>query len=122
MSHRKHIDTYLEGWRRGDAALSLSATAAGFYYDDPNTGRIQRTDFVAFFEDFKAAAADLGDGEAPDPFLEYTDVVIDDALLPATVWCWWRARGTDLQGAALIKADASGVMSEHLTYFSKLPD
>ncbi len=121
MSHQKHIDTYLEGWRRGDGNLSLGATAVGFYYDDPNTGRISRAEFVAFVEDFKSAAAELAGGTLPDPFLEYSDIVIDDRELPATVWCWWHARKTDLKGAALIKAGDEGVLSEHLTYFSPLP-
>ena len=55
MPHRAKIETYPEGWRRGDGSLSLTATAPGFYYDDPNTGRIERSGFVAFVEDFKAA-------------------------------------------------------------------
>lgn len=122
MSVRQTIQTYLRGWELGDAALSLSVTASDFCYDDPNTGRIPRDGFVAFVEDFKRAAVDLGGDENANPFLHYSDTVIKDELLPATVWCWWRAVGTDLQGCALIKVGEEGVLHEKIAYFSKLPD
>lgn len=49
------IETYLQGWELGDGALSLGVTAECFCYDDPNTGRIERHEFVEFNEDFKRA-------------------------------------------------------------------
>ena len=64
MSIRQHIDTYLKGWERGDGALSLSVSARSFCYDDPNTGRIQRHEFVEFAQDFKRAA--VGPGASKD--------------------------------------------------------
>ena len=121
MTARQHLETYLEGWRTGDAQKSLSAVVPDFHYDDPNTGRIYRSGFVDFIEDFKAAAADLNGGQLGTPFLEYSDTVVDTTTNPASVWCWWRATGTDLQGAALIHFDDSGVLSERIAYFSKLP-
>ena len=115
------IETYLTGWKLGDGELSLSATAEDFYYDDPNTGRIQREDFVEFVNDFKRAAADMGGEVDANPFLDYTDTVIDMDDIPATVWCWWHARGTTLQGSAVIKVGKNGVISERIAYFSPLP-
>ncbi len=122
MSVRDHIDTYLEGWKQGNGELSLPATAPGFHYDDPNTGRISRAEFVAFVEDFRRAAEALGAEAGATPFLEYSDVVIEDGISPAIVWCWWRAIGTDLQGCARILADDSGVLHEKIAYFTHLPD
>lgn len=116
------IETYLTGWKLGDGELSLSATAEGFYYDDPNTGRIQRDDFVEFVNDFKRAAIEMGGEVDANPFLDYTDTVIRDDEIPATVWCWWQARGTTLQGSAVIKVGQQGVLNERIAYFSKLPD
>ncbi len=116
------IKTYLKGWELGDAELSLGVTAADFYYDDPNTGRIQRNEFVNFVADFKRAAAELRGGSLGNPFLEYRDIVIKDDELPATVWCWWHARGTELQGSALIKAGDSGILCERIAYFVALPE
>lgn len=122
MSVRQHIDTYLKGWELGDGALSLSVTAESFYYDDPNTGRIPRHQFVQFVEDFKSATVDMGGALNARPFLEYSDVVISDQRLPATVWCWWQAVGTALQGCALVKVGEVGVLHEKIAYFSRLPD
>ena len=121
MSVRHTIDTYLKGWELGDGALSLSVTADSFCYDDPDTGRIARDEFVEFVEDFKRAAVDMGGVENASPFLQYSDVVIKDDELPATVWCWWQAIGTELQGCALVKVGEEGVLHEKIAYFSRLP-
>jgi hypothetical protein len=122
VSVRQHIETYLKGWELGDGALSLSATAQSFCYDDPNTGRIEREQFVQFVEDFKSAAVEMGGEKDATPFLQYSDVVIKDDVLPATVWCWWQAVGTELQGCALVKVGNDGVLHEKIAYFSRLPD
>ena len=122
MSVKSIIDTYLKGWELGDAALSLGVTADSFCYDDPNTGRIPRHEFVAFVEDFKRAAVDMGGAENASPFLQYSDVVIKDDELPATVWCWWQAVGTELQGSALVHVGEEGVLHEKIAYFSRLPE
>jgi hypothetical protein len=118
---RQKFDTYLEGWRTGDGRLSLGVVTQDFHYDDPNTGRIFKEGFVVFMDAFKADAAALNGGQLGNPFLTYTDIVIDQTTAPASAWCWWRATDTDLQGAALIHFDASGVLSERIAYFSKLP-
>jgi hypothetical protein len=97
--------TYLKGWELGDGALSPSVTADSFCYDDPNTGRIPRDKFVEFVGDFKNAAITMGGAEDASPFLSYSDVVIQDGELPATVWCWWQAVGTELQGSARAQPD-----------------
>ena len=122
MNLRHIIDTYLKGWELGDGALSLGVTAPGFCYDDPNTGLIPRDEFVQFVEDFKSAAVEMGGALNANPFLQYTDVVIKDDELPATVWCWWQAVGTGLQGCALVKVGPEGVLHEKIAYFSRLPD
>ena len=122
MSVRPIIETYLKGWELGDGALSLSVTADGFCYDDPNTGRIPRHEFVEFVEDFKRAAVDMGGAENANPFLQYSDVVIKDDELPATVWCWWQAVGTELQGSARVLVGEEGVLHEKIAYFSRLPE
>ena len=121
MSIRQIIETYLKGWELGDGALSLGATANSFCYDDPNTGRIPRDEFVAFVEDFKRAAIEMGAAENANPFLRYSDIVIKDDELPATVWCWWQAVGTELQGSALVQVGEEGVLHEKIAYFSRLP-
>jgi len=118
---RNHIDAYLEGWRLGDGNMSLNATTPEFFYDDPNTGRIPRTDFLQFFEDFRSTVRDGKDEISGEPFLTYTDVVVSEGSGPHTVWCWWQATGTDFQGSALIRFGDRGVISERIAYFSRLP-
>ena len=116
------IETYLKGWEIGDGELSLTVTADSFHYDDPNTGRIQRHELVQFVNDFKQAAEAMGGEQNANPFLDYSDVVIDYECSPITVWCWWHAVGTSLQGCALIKVGEEGVLHEKIAYFSKLPE
>lgn len=121
MQQREWLDIYLEGWRTGEAGRSLSATAPGFFYDDPDTGRIDRAGFVRFFEDFQAAGAEMAGGAVPVPFLEYSDLTVTDTN-PATAWCWWRVTGTEFRGAAFIRFDATGVLSERIAYFTNNPN
>ncbi|MFT5111961.1 MAG: hypothetical protein ACI8P9_001284 [Parasphingorhabdus sp.] len=116
------ITTYLKGWELGDGGLSLGVTVDAFYYDDPNTGRIVRADFVAFVNDFKQAAVEMGASVNAYPFLEYSDIVIRKENDTATIWCWWHAVGTELQGSALVKASQAGILNEKIAYFSRLPD
>ena len=121
MSARKKLDTYLEGWRLGNAELSLSVITSDFYYHDPNTGRIFRDGFVDFMEAFKIDAAAMNYGKFGTPFLTYTNICIEESENPAKAWCWWQATDTELQGAALIHFDETGILSERIAYFSKLP-
>ena len=121
MKLSKIIETYLKGWEIGDGELSLSVTADDFSYDDPNTGTILRSEFVAFVKDFKQVAVDLGAKENSKPFLKYSDIVINEDGEISIAWCWWHAVGTNLQGSALIKFEVQGVLHEKIAYFSKLP-
>jgi hypothetical protein len=122
MPNKQFIDTYLEGWRVGDGAMSHRATAKGFTYDDPNTGTIPRPGFIKFFDDFKQAVADLKGAPVTEPFLSYRDMVMDKSAPIWVVWCWWHAVGTNLQGCAVIKVGEDGVESEQIAYYTKLPE
>ena len=114
----EHLNNYLEGWKQGDGRKSLQSTVPEFYYDDPNSCRISRENFVQFVEDFKTAAADLSDGEIPQPFLVYSHELVDNGL----AWCWWKVSGTTFEGSAVITFNDRGVTSEKIAYFSKLPE
>ena len=114
----EHLNNYLEGWRQGNGEQSKASTVPEFYYDDPNSCRISRDNFVRFVEEFKAAAAELSGGKTPQPFLDYSHQLIGDGL----AWCWWSVRETTLQGSALITFNDNGVTSEKIAYFSKLPE
>ena len=121
MNHQKNIDQYLEGWRIGDPSLSYSVTGEKFTYDDPNTGIIQKSEFIEFFEDFKQGVAELKGEAITSPFLNYYDTIIDRSGPIWTVWCWWHAAGSDFQGCALIKVGGEGILSEKISYYTRLP-
>ena len=122
MTALQHLRTYIEGWRLGDPTMSLYVLSKNFFYDDPNSERISRERFAQFVEDFKQAGRDINNGVLPAPFLTYTDLVIDEDSKPARAWCWWQVTGTPLQGSAIVKFDDSGILSERIAYFTKLPD
>ena len=114
----EHLNNYLEGWKQGNGEISIESTVPDFYYDDPNSCRITRENFVQFVEEFKAAAAQLSGGTIPQPFLDYSHQLIGDGQ----AWCWWRVRETTLEGSALITFNGKGVTSEKIAYFTKLPE
>lgn len=125
MVRQDWLEAYLEGWRTGDPVKSLGATASGFYYDDPDTGRVARSGFVAFFEAFMAAGAKMAGGQLPVPFLTYDDLTIvgrPDGGGPGIAWCWWQVTGTDFRGTACIRFDGSGVLNERIAYFTDAPN
>ncbi len=120
MTAREKLDIYLDGWRLGDGDKSYSATKPDFFYDDPATGRVSRSEFVSFVEAFKDMGKSEAGGTLPSPFLTYTDIVVVEGEEPKA-WCWWRVTNTDLQGAALIHFDDAGIISERIAYFTTNP-
>lgn len=120
MNALEYLQQYLEGWRTGNAEQSHEMTAEGFTYHDPNTGLVPRENFVAFFKDFVAYGSELNDGVCPQPFLIYTDTLIDEEA--GMAWCWWRVNNSHFQGAAQMRFGEAGVISERIAYFSQLPE
>ena len=74
-----------------------------------------------YFEGMKSAVAGMRGGQASDVLLELSEVLTDDAGDEMTVWAWWHAPGTSLAGGGLIKVADRGVVSERLTYYTKVP-
>ena len=122
MSAADHLGAYAQGWTRGDAETILRATAGDYTFDDPNAGVISRAAFPGYLDELRKTVASLCGGQAPDPFMELTEVVTQEAGGVLTAWCWWSVPGTELKGSGLIKADATGVRSEVITYYTRLGD
>ncbi len=121
MSAADHLGRYAEGWAKGDASIILQALADDYVFDDPNAGKITKSELTNYLSGMKEAVRSLRDGSLPEPFLQLTEVVTQDDDGVLTAWCWWEVPGTDLRGSGLIKVGAGGVHSEVITYYTKLP-
>ena len=122
MNAADHLGTYAEGWTKGDADAILKATATDYTLDDPNFGVVSRNGFTSYLADLKKTAASRCGGRIPDPFLELSEVLTQETDGVLTAWCWWTIPGAEMKGSGLIKADATGVRSEVLTYYTKLSE
>jgi hypothetical protein len=120
MSAADHLSTYAEGWAKGDANTILEATAADYTFDDPNFGVVSKNSLSSYLNDLKETVASLCGGEVPDPFMELSEVLTQEADGVLTAWCWWAVPGTEIKGSGLIKVDPTGVRSEVITYYTKL--
>lgn len=122
MSAAAHLDTYADGWSRGNAEAILLATSEDYTFDDPNCGLIRRQGFAAYLTGLMDAVKGLRGGTLPKPFMELSEVVTHEDRGVLTAWCWWRIDGTNMQGSGLIKVGAEGVRSEVVTYYTRLPE
>jgi hypothetical protein len=109
----RHRDLWLEGWRRGDARMILSAVTDDFVHDDAADGRFTRVEFAAYLERLFAT------GLTPEGFESITDVVTCEHDGEETTWGWWKTRAAPVvEGAGLVKARADGVYLERVTYYT----
>lgn len=122
MKAIEHLGTYAEGWSKGDADTILKAAAVSFTFDDPNSGVVSRDAFSGYLSELKDTVTSLCDGRVQDTFMELSEVVTQEDEGILTAWCWWAIPGTDIKGSGLIKVDQSGVLSEVITYYTKLSE
>ena len=121
MSVADHLGTYAEGWTKGDADTILRAVSDDYTFDDPNAGKIAKSELAGYLSGMKETVRSLRGGNLPDPFMALTEVVTHEEEGVLTAWCWWAIPGTSMKGSGLIKIGAQGVRSEVITYYSKLP-
>lgn len=115
-----HLAAYSEGWINGDVDTVLPALADDYLLEDPHFGRIAKDGMPAYFEQLKAAVRDLRGGAEDLPVMRIGEVTTREDGELLSVWLWWAVPGTALEGAGLIKIAPAGVVSERLTYFTKL--
>jgi hypothetical protein len=109
----RHVDLWLEGWRKGDAQMVLSAVTDDFVYEDAQDGRFTRAEFAAYLEDLFATE------NTPEGFETITDVVRCEKDGEETTWGWWTTLATPAEGAGLVKARPDGVYLERVAYYVK---
>lgn len=115
-----HLAAYSEGWINGDVDTVLPSLADDYLLEDPHFGRIPKDGMPAYFERLNSAVRDLRGGAEDLPVMRIGEVMSQEDGELLTVWLWWAVPGTDLEGAGLIKIAPAGVVSERLTYFTKL--
>ncbi len=115
-----HLAAYSEGWINGDAETVLPVLDEVYLLDDPHFGRIAKDGMPAYFDELQAAVRTLRGGREQAPLMRIGEVVTREDAGLLTTWLWWTVPGTALEGAGLIKIGTTGVVSERLTYFTKL--
>ena len=121
MNAADHLGVYADGWNKGDSDTILKAVSDEFTFDDPNSGKITKSEFAEYLSGMKETVRSLRGGNIPDPFMELTEVVTQEDQGVLTAWCWWAVPGTEIQGSGLIKVGPEGVRSEVITYYTNLP-
>jgi len=116
----EHLNTYAEGWTKGEAETILRAAASDYVFDDPNAGLISKEQFASYFEGMRQTVDGLRGGAAHATFMNLTEVVTSETDGELTAWCWWAIPGTQIEGAGLIKVGPDGVHSEKITYYTRL--
>lgn len=110
----RHMDLWLEGWRRGDAAMVMSSVTDDFVHDDPIDGRFTRAEFAAYVEELFATEG------TPEGYEAITDVVTVGKDGVETTWGWWTTLGEPVEGVGMVKARADGVFLERVAYYTRL--
>lgn len=121
MSTSEQLGTYAEGWTKGDADTILKVVAESYAFDDPNTGIISKNEFADYLVGLKETVSSICGGTLPEPFMELSEVLTEEKEGVLTAWCWWAIPGTEIKGSGLIKVGTGGVISEVITYYTKLP-
>lgn len=111
----RHVDLWLEGSRKGDAQMVLSAVSDDFVCEDALDARFTKVDFAAYLEELFATES------TPDGFATITDVVRAEKDGEETTWGWWTTLAVPAEGAGLVKARADGVHFERVAYHIRPP-
>ena len=119
MTASDHLNRYAEGWTKGDAAIILESLDDGYTLDDPNSGTIGKADFGGYLAAFKDQVQGIR-GQTTSALMEISEVVTQEDGANLTAWVWWAVPETPIQGSGLIKVGPNGVVSERLTYYTKL--
>ena len=122
MSAADHLGAYTEGWANGDADKIIGALSDDFVLDDPNEGKVRKEDLANYVAGMKKAVASMRGEVYSGPLMKLTEITTRENGGVLTALCWWSIPGTAFQGAGLIKVGDSGVQSEKLAYYTKLPE
>ncbi|MEM7221724.1 MAG: hypothetical protein AAF495_02010 [Pseudomonadota bacterium] len=111
---QQKLDLYLQGWEELDADKVIASLDESFTYIDPSMPAPITKDMMRdYMNQWAARSAALGGtGELS---LSHTVTQAQEGELLS--WTWWSFDGTEVQGAALIKAASSGVLFEKIAFY-----
>ena len=104
-----------------DAAIIIGSLDNGYTLDDPNAGTISKEGLTDYLAGFKQQVESIR-GNTGGPLIDLSELVTQEQAGILTAWAWWSVPGTGIQGGGLIKVGDTGVLSERLTYYTKLAD
>ena len=97
MSAADHLGNYAAGWTNGDTDTLLKSVSDGYVFDDPNAGKISKSELAEYVAGMKEMVRSVRGGSLPDPFLELTEVVTQEDGGVITAWAWWNVPGTEIK-------------------------
>lgn len=109
------LNKLLEGWARGDSEVIVASLAEDFVFENPNSGRISKSEFKGYFEQLKQQMTTMGYAEDKD-FMTFSNVMTHDDGETLVTWLWYEITGTPVRGASLVKVTDAGVRSDWLTF------
>ena len=121
MAAADHLNRYAEGWTKGDGNIIVESLDDSYNLDDPNSGIISKAAMPEYLAGMKSLVDSIR-GTTSAPFMEVSELLTQEAEGVLTAWVWWSVPETPIQGGGLIKVGDNGVLSERLTYYTKLPE
>ena len=107
------LATYCTGWSKANAHLIRSAIVDDYIWDDPDEGRVTKSELSAFLTKLKAKIDGMRSCSPSTPYLTLSDVVIHRSQSTITVWGSFAVPGTGIQGMSHIRVGDKGVISEY---------
>jgi len=106
------MEDYLKGWRERDIDMIVDACADDYVYDDPCRGHMTAVQLADYLRGY------------PEAEMEFGDEVLQEKDGEETFWsswAWRRPGETEWleEGASVVRADADGVHSEKITYYTR---
>ena len=120
MTRQEYLTAYTDGFANRDIDTLLSSLADGYVMDDPNAGKIPKSDMQDYMTGFSVAVDGMRGADDASPLLVINEELTRDDGAETTVLVVWNVPNTPMEGAGLIIVGDDGVRSERLTYYAKI--
>jgi len=115
------LDLFIESWGKGDLDGIMQAVSSDFVYDDPQVGRLAKSEFADYFASLIGSDEER-EGERDESLNSMANCVTDQVTVERDgeeiSWCWWFEPTTSQEGAALFKVGPDGVRLNRVAYYA----